>query len=147
MLKPLLAVLLLLALATSFRSAPSPRPGTSTGATSPTVSATISAIKAASVAEKNEVVVHAQARTKTVTELKLRLFALSAACDRGFAASPRERERILGLASDLASLSPTAVPTRNFGASALDAEQNTPLSGSWRMVFTRYSNAQSPASV
>ena len=80
-------------------------------------------------------VVLSTAQQEQVHELKLKIFARSAACDRGFSATPFERRAILQLVDQLKDLSPERVPTRNFAPSYSPSEA-IPLAGSWRMVFT-----------
>ena len=80
-------------------------------------------------------VVLSAAQQEQVHELKLKIFARSAACDRGFSATPSERRAVLQLVDQMKELSPERVPTRNFAPSYSPSEA-TPLAGSWRMVFT-----------
>ena len=76
------------------------------------------------------------AQQEKVSDLKLQIFARSAACDRGFAATPPERRVILRLVDKLKELSPERFPTRNFAPHNYYPSQPTPLAGTWRLVFT-----------
>lgn len=77
-------------------------------------------------------------------QLKSRLFARSAACDRGFGASTRDREEIATIVDKLSALSPESVPTRGlnpFRASTSSEMQmmtttDAPVVGAWQMVYT-----------
>jgi len=106
--------------------------------------------------EQSELVSEQQTSTdRERLQLKKTLFARSAACDRGFNASPRERGAILQIVGELSSLSPELSPTRNFYHSSVtgvlsvadDTANSTsesfstypsdvPLEGAWQMVFT-----------
>ena len=64
--------------------------------------------------------------------LKSQIFAACAAADRGFAASPSDREEIEDLLAKLSKLSPIDDPARGISEGDTDA----PLSGCWRLVYT-----------
>lgn len=81
-------------------------------------------------------VVLTTAQQERVSDLKLQIFAKSAACDRGFAATPSERRTVLRLVDQLKELSPERFPTRNFAPHNYYPSQPTPLAGTWRLVFT-----------
>ena len=68
--------------------------------------------------------------------LKTQLFALAAACDRGFGASTKERDAIAAVIERLQLLSPEAEPTRGLFPHNDDATDTAPLEGVWRMVYT-----------
>ena len=75
-------------------------------------------------------------------QLKSRLFAKSAACDRGFGASTRDREEIAAIVAKLTALTPIKVPTRGlfpYRATEGDEAHSTvvaPVEGVWQMVYT-----------
>ena len=77
-------------------------------------------------------------------QLKSKLFGRSAACDRGFGASTKDREEIASLVLKLSSLSPEKVPTRGINpfrsATAPNGEMmlgtEAPIVGAWQMVYT-----------
>ena len=73
-----------------------------------------------------------------INSLKISIFSASAACDRGFAATPTERKKILNLVDKLKAFSPQSNPTFNFypNNNSSDKCVEAPLSGIWRMVFT-----------
>ena len=79
--------------------------------------------------------------TKDVAALKSKLFAACAAADRGFAASPADREEIEALLDELSPLSPTDEPTRGLAEGAADA----PLRKCWRLVYTSASDVSTLA--
>ena len=84
--------------------------------------------------------------TQERDRLKSRLFAKSAACDRGFGASIKDREEIASIVEELRALSPEKVPTRGlfpYRAAAEDTEVNemalaseAPVVGAWQMIYT-----------
>jgi hypothetical protein len=78
---------------------------------------------------------------KDVAALKCKLFAACAAADRGFAASPADREEIEALLDELSPLSPTDEPTRGLAEGAADA----PLRKCWRLVYTSASDVSTLA--
>ena len=79
--------------------------------------------------------------TKDVAALKSKLFAACAAADRGFAASPADREEIEALLDELSPLSPIEEPTRGIADGAADA----PLRKCWRLVYTSASDVSTLA--
>mmetsp|Transcript_16108 Transcript_16108/g.42472 ORF Transcript_16108/g.42472 Transcript_16108/m.42472 type:complete len:302 (-) Transcript_16108:27-932(-) len=79
--------------------------------------------------------------TKDVAALKSKLFAACAAADRGFAASPADREEIEALLDELSPLSPIEEPTRGIAEGAADA----PLRKCWRLVYTSASDVSTLA--
>ena len=79
--------------------------------------------------------------TKDVAALKSKLFAACAAADRGFAASPADRQEIEALLDELSPLSPTDEPTRGLAEGAADA----PLRKCWRLVYTSASDVSTLA--
>ena len=83
----------------------------------------------------------AAAPTKDVAALKSKLFAACAAADRGFAASPADRQEIEALLDELSPLSPTDEPTRGLAEGAADA----PLRKCWRLVYTSASDVSTLA--
>ena len=83
----------------------------------------------------------AAAPTKDVAALKSKLFAACAAADRGFAASPADRDEIEVLLDELSPLSPTDEPTRGLAEGAADA----PLRKCWRLVYTSASDVSTLA--
>ena len=83
----------------------------------------------------------AAAPTKDVAALKSKLFAACAAADRGFAASPADRQEIEALLDELSPLSPTDEPTRGIVDGAADA----PLRKCWRLVYTSASDVSTLA--
>jgi hypothetical protein len=66
-------------------------------------------------------------------ELKSNLFALCAACDRGFAASALERREIQTIVNQLKDLSPERNPTRNLYPFTQDPLDRAPLEAAWRL--------------
>ena len=78
---------------------------------------------------------------KDVAALKSKLFAACAAADRGFAASPADREEIEALLDELSPLSPIEEPTRGIAEGAADA----PLRKCWRLVYTSASDVSTLA--
>ena len=78
---------------------------------------------------------------KDVAALKSKLFAACAAADRGFAASPADRQEIEALLDELSPLSPTDEPTRGLAEGAADA----PLRKCWRLVYTSASDVSTLA--
>ena len=76
--------------------------------------------------------------------LKSKLFGRSAACDRGFGASSKDREEIASLVLKLSQLSPERVPTRGinpYRSTNASTEQSmlgvdAPIVGAWQMVYT-----------
>jgi len=68
--------------------------------------------------------------------LKSQLFALAAACDRGFGASTKERDTIAAVIERLQLLSPEAEPTRGFFPDNDQSGADVPLEGVWCMVYT-----------
>ena len=70
-----------------------------------------------------------------ISHLKLKILAQSAACDRGFASTPSERETIKSLVQELSVLNPNKKATANFAPNNVP-NQSTPLAGIWRMVYT-----------
>ena len=83
----------------------------------------------------------AAAPTKDVAALKSKLFAACAAADRGFAASPADRQEIEALLDELSPLSPIEEPTRGIAEGAADA----PLRKCWRLVYTSASDVSTLA--
>jgi len=79
--------------------------------------------------------------TKDVAALKSKLFAACAAADRGFAASPADRDEIEVLLDELSPLSPIEEPTRGIAEGAADA----PLRKCWRLVYTSASDVSTLA--
>lgn len=69
-------------------------------------------------------------------ELKLKLFALSAACDRGFGAVPADKAEIERFVMQLKKVSPIKNPTKNLYPLTTSPLDPTPLEGAWRMVYT-----------
>ena len=69
---------------------------------------------------------------KDVAALKSKLFAACAAADRGFAASPADRQEIEALLDELSPLSPIGDATRGLASGDDDA----PLRACWRLVYT-----------
>lgn len=69
-------------------------------------------------------------------ELKLKLFALSAACDRGFGAVPSDKAEIERIVMQLKKVSPIKNPTKNLYPLTTSPLDPTPLEGAWRMVYT-----------
>ena len=78
---------------------------------------------------------------KDVAALKSKLFAACAAADRGFAASPVDREGIEAFLYELEPLSPCDEPTRGIAEGAADA----PLKKCWRLVYTSASDVSTLA--
>ena len=84
--------------------------------------------------------------TQERERLKSRLFAKSAACDRGFGASIKDREDIASIVEELSALSPEKVPTRGlspFRTAVKGSEMNemalateAPIVGAWQMIYT-----------
>ena len=76
--------------------------------------------------------------------LKSKLFAKSAACDRGFGASTKDREDIAAIVALLSKLSPEVAPTRGitpFRATnpsdlQMALASDAPVVGAWQMVYT-----------
>ena len=77
--------------------------------------------------------------------LKSKLFGRSAACDRGFGASTKDREEIASLVLKLSQLSPERVPTRGINPyrsttasteNAMMLGVDAPIVGAWQMVYT-----------
>ena len=76
--------------------------------------------------------------------LKYKLFGRSAACDRGFGASTKDREEIASLVLKLSTLSPEKVPTRGINpyrtptasTEVAMADTDAPIVGAWQMVYT-----------
>ena len=83
----------------------------------------------------------AEEETKDVAALKSKLFAACAAADRGFAASPADREEIEAFLDELSPLSPIEEPTRGIAEGAADA----PLRKCWRLVYTSASDVSTLA--
>lgn len=73
-------------------------------------------------------------------EVKARLFAACAACDRGFAASPADRAAVEALLDELSPLSPVAEPTRGLGV-----DDDAPLRKCWRLIYTSASDVSTLA--
>ena len=83
--------------------------------------------------------------TQERERLKSKLFARSAACDRGFGASTRDREEIAILVDKLSALSPEKVPTRGLypfrsvkdgDVTAMSLKSDAPVVGAWQMIYT-----------
>jgi len=74
-------------------------------------------------------------------ELKSRIFAACAAADRGFAASPSDREAIEGLLDEISFLSPIDDATRGVS----DGTDDAPLRACWRLVYTSASDVSTLA--
>lgn len=70
--------------------------------------------------------------------LKQQLFWKSASCDRGFGASSKERESILGIIRNLQTLAPNLSPTAGlFPDNSLSSTfESAPIEGVWKMVYT-----------
>lgn len=75
--------------------------------------------------------------------MKSKLFAKSAAVDRGFGASPKDREEIADLVDKLSAITSEQQPTRGLIASDINiydtdssVTKECPLEGSWQMVYT-----------
>lgn len=67
-----------------------------------------------------------------ILDLKLRLFSISASCDRGFGASVRDRDVVLEIISSLREFS-MENPTRGLYP---NTDLSTPIEGVWKMVYT-----------
>jgi hypothetical protein len=89
----------------------------------------------------NDMMREKAAPTKDVAALKSKLFAACAAADRGFAASPVDREGIEALLYELEPLSPTEEATKGISDGAADA----PLRKCWRLVYTSASDVSTLA--
>ncbi|KAJ1413054.1 hypothetical protein B484DRAFT_455161 [Ochromonadaceae sp. CCMP2298] len=70
-------------------------------------------------------------------QLKNRLFAECASCDRGFASVPSQRLKIGSLIDQLSAQSPEDVPTRGLYPNDTGADDDScPLEGTWKMIYT-----------
>jgi len=79
------------------------------------------------------------------TNLKRQLYQLAASYDRGFGATPKARNEADDIISQLASLNPTTNAARGIDGDLYDGaeelsddydEEDVPLKGIWRMVWT-----------
>lgn len=68
--------------------------------------------------------------------LKRHLFAVCASCDRGFTAVPVDRLEVNRLVKQLQQLNPLANTTKNFAPRIYSQEEETPLEGTWKMIYT-----------
>jgi hypothetical protein len=68
--------------------------------------------------------------------LKRHLFAVCASCDRGFTAVPVDRLEVNRLVKQLQQLNPLANTTKNFAPRIYSNEEETPLEGTWKMIYT-----------
>lgn len=68
--------------------------------------------------------------------LKRHLFAVCASCDRGFSAVPVDRLEVNRLVKQLQQLNPLANTTKNFAPRIYSNEDETPLEGTWKMIYT-----------
>lgn len=71
-----------------------------------------------------------------VEGIKSQLFALSAACDRGFGASSTDRDKANALIEKLQQFSPIETPTKNLFPSNTSISEFVPLEGAWKLVYT-----------
>lgn len=70
--------------------------------------------------------------------LKMKVYALCAACDRGFGATSTDRQEIDELVMKLASLCPIPIPSEGLvpNLQQNNVSSRVPLEGAWRMVYT-----------
>jgi len=73
----------------------------------------------------------------TTTSLKIDLLALAASYDRGFGATPAARSKVDDLIQQLSALNPTTNASLGIGDSTFNSfEEQPPIQGCWRMVWT-----------
>ena len=72
------------------------------------------------------------------TNLKSKLYQLAASYDRGFGTTPKARDEVNNIIEQLATLNPTANPSRGIDgiSSSSELEEDVPLKGIWRMIWT-----------
>jgi len=70
------------------------------------------------------------------TALKKQLYKLSASYDRGFGATPTARDEAEDIISQLAAVNPTHNPARGIDGDGTAGEDDIPLKGIWRMIWT-----------
>ena len=78
--------------------------------------------------------------------LKTSLLTAAAACQRGFGATKKDRERIGTILEKLAAVSPTPIATSGIDGADVGTEPLTstaPLAGCWRLVYTTASDVLS----
>ena len=68
--------------------------------------------------------------------LKKQLYKLSASYDRGFGATPNARDEAEDIISQLAAVNPTHNPARGIDGDGTAGEDDIPLKGIWRMIWT-----------
>lgn len=69
-------------------------------------------------------------------DLKQKLFAQCATCDRGFGAVAADRDEINRIVQQLRKVSPIQDPTRNIYPKTTSPLDDTPIEGAWKMVYT-----------
>jgi len=74
--------------------------------------------------------------TPDIVAWKRKLYAQSAACDRGFGASSFDREEIDSLVSKLSSNCPIETPSMGLVPNVASDNDDVPLEGAWRMIYT-----------
>lgn len=79
-----------------------------------------------------------EVRAIEATELKRKLYQLAASYDRGFGATPKARSEASDIIEQLADINPTKINAANGidGETLLGEDDNVPLKGIWRMVWT-----------
>jgi len=70
------------------------------------------------------------------TDLKKQLYKLSASYDRGFGATPTARDEAEDIITQLAAVNPTHNPARGIDGDGTAGEDDIPLKGIWRMIWT-----------
>lgn len=75
------------------------------------------------------------------TQLKSKLYQLSASYDRGFGATPKARQEVNDIIEQLSELNPTQNSARGINGDSANNEEeedddDVPLKGIWRMIWT-----------
>jgi hypothetical protein len=68
--------------------------------------------------------------------MKRNLYAQCAACDRGFGASSFNRQEIDELVSQVSLLCPISTPSLGLVPNVASGNDDVPLEGAWRMIYT-----------
>ena len=88
------------------------------------------------VDDDNDTTNYSNEKEQERNDLKKQLYKLSASYDRGFGATPTARDEAEDIITQLAAVNPTHNPARGIDGNGTAGEDDIPLKGIWRMIWT-----------